>query len=101
MTGLGYILAMLMSMAFSLGDAMVFMLLWGWFIVPLFAFPALPYLAAVGVMMTVQYVCHADPHGQGDLDDIDWEDLISVRIMKIVLFLVGGFALSFFVPVIG
>jgi len=96
-----YTLILVMSLAFSLADAMVLMLLWGWFIVPIFSLPALSYIAAVGVMMTVQYVCHANPSGQGDLADIDWDDLISVRIMKIVFFLIGGFVLSFFIPVIG
>ena len=92
----------LLSLIFTFIDARVVMLLWNWFIVPIFGLNMLPYVFAVGLMLTVHYLTYQiSINEKFEFDDIDFVHYFSMRVARIIVFLVLGFALAFFIPIIG
>lgn len=55
-------------------DAWVVMLLWGWFIVPVFNLPALGYLQAMGVSLVIGYLTFQSPADEKKKDGPNLKD---------------------------
>ena len=92
----------LLSLIFTFIDARVVMLLLIWFIVPIFGLNMLPYVFALGLMLTVHYLIHkVDINVNFKFDDVNFNEYFKMRVIRIVIFLAFGFILTYFIPVVG
>jgi hypothetical protein len=68
------------------GWALVIM--WGWFVVPIFGLPKLSVVSAMGVSLVVSYLTHQLDFKKGEEED--WSTKISLCVLKPIMFLGVG-----------
>ncbi len=81
----GFIMLILLIPALCL-RAWATQVLWGWYIVPLFGLPSLPFAGALGVMLIIGYLTSGATPSDVATDDTT----------KVASFLVNGFVMPFF-----
>ena len=88
---LGLLMAVLLIAGSALINGYALMILWSWFIVPVFGLPVLSLAASIGIDITVSLVT-GNPHVYKD-HEIDVPKALSAMFLRPILYLLLGLIL--------